>query len=316
MKKLFGFIIILCVIPNCLFGQLSSDYNPMNIGNYWIQHTDTLFGGYNPTTFRMDIEGIDRINGLDYFRMKQEQKADDGSQDSTVWYVWTGQDSTGGLLGAFGYTSDLDSAFIYDPPIISSPIEANTVGYSWEYDMPGTGGGGQHFTNVIESFSETVEVPTGTYDNCMKISTIITDTTGDTTQTYDHFYAQEVGQILNEGWSLWAGNHKYELIEYNVKTFVESIKSSNVPVHFRLEQNFPNPFNSETIICYQIAETEFVNLSIYNITGQLVETLANENTKPGYYQITWRTNNLSSGFYFYKLTAGKFSDVKKALYLK
>jgi len=209
MKKLILLIIILFLLPEFMFAQQNSDYNLMNVGNYWVQHTDTLFGGYNPTTFKIDIEGTDLINGKDYFRMKQEQTVDDGSKDPSIWYVWTGQDSTGGLLGAFGNIADLDSAFIYDPPVLSSPVEASTVGYAWEYDMPGTGGGGQHFFCVLASMTETIEVPTGIYNNCMKISTKITDTSGDTTQIYDLYYAQGVGQILNEGWSKWAGNYKY-----------------------------------------------------------------------------------------------------------
>ena len=84
MKKLILLLSILFMIPGCLFAQSEPDYNPMSVGNYWIQHTDTLFGGYNPTTFRTDVEGIDLIGGNEYFRIKQEQTVDDGSKDPST----------------------------------------------------------------------------------------------------------------------------------------------------------------------------------------------------------------------------------------
>ncbi len=313
MYKIFGFLISFLIIPGCLFSQVQSDYNPMNIGNYWIQHTNTLFDGYNPTTFRMEIEGIDLINGIEYFRMKQEQTVDDGSKKPSVWYIWTGQNSKGGLLGAFGTSSDIDSAFIYDPPVVSFPKDANSIGYSWKYFMPGTGNGGQNFSNEIISYTETVKVPSGAYKNCMKISTIITDTSGTTTQTYNHYYAQGVGQILNEGWSSWGGDYKFELTEYNVQTSVIVGKSLNNPDNFKLCRNYPNPFNPKTVIQYQIPNSTNVSLKVYNVLGKEIATLVDQYQSFGNHSIKFDATNLPSGIYFYKLRTAGYLETKKML---
>jgi flagellar hook assembly protein FlgD len=80
--------------------------------------------------------------------------------------------------------------------------------------------------------------------------------------------------------------------------------------------NYPNPFNPTTTISYQIAETGHVNISVYNINGQLVETLINERITEGFYSTIWNANNISSGLYFYKLAAGNQTITKKMLLLK
>ena len=299
------------MIPVCLFAQYEY-YNPINVGNYWIQHTDSA-GGF---TSRTDIEGIDLIGGKEYFRMKQELTKDNSSQEPNIWYVWVGQDSTGGLLGGFGNSSDLDSATIYDPPVLSFPNDADTLGSTWEYDMPGTGEGGQHFKCTIESFSETVEVPTGTYNNCFKMSTIITNTSGDTTQIYDLYYAGGVGQVLNEGWSAWWGNYSFELIEYYIVIPVDAEQLLQSSLTFSLHQNYPNPFNSETIISYQLPRSGSVILSIYNLAGQLVETLVNGYKDAGYHSAEWNAGNIVSGVYFYKINTGDYTATRKCLMIK
>lgn len=184
------------------------------------------------------------------------------------------------------------------------------------YDMPGTGSGGQHFACIMESFSETVEIPIGIYNDCLKMSTIITDTSGATTQTYDLYYAEGVRQILNQGWSLWSGNYKFELIEYYVQPTVDVKKSQNVPILFSLHQNYPNPFNPSTTIRYDIKEKGFVSLVVYDISGREVVTLVNEYKDEGYYFINFDASNLPSGVYIYKLKVNNFVLAKKMTYLK
>lgn len=89
-----------------------------------------------------------------------------------------------------------------------------------------------------------------------------------------------------------------------------------LPNIFALHRNYPNPFNPETTISYRLPGLSFVNLSIYNITGQLVEILVNEKVQTGYHSVTWNSNNVGSGVYFYKITAGKYSATGKCLLLK
>jgi len=117
MKKLILMLIIPFLIPDQIFAQLASDYYPLHVEDYWIQHTDSVSGEYQPTTFRKDIEAIDLILGEEYFRMRQTLTADDGSSEET-WYAWLRIDSSGVLMGAIGDTSIVDSATIFDTPLL------------------------------------------------------------------------------------------------------------------------------------------------------------------------------------------------------
>jgi len=85
---------------------------------------------------------------------------------------------------------------------------------------------------------------------------------------------------------------------------------------FNLEQNYPNPFNPGTIINYQIPESEFVSLKVYDIMGQVVAELINEKQNAGTYNVEFDASSLSSGLYVYTLTAGKFTISKKMLLMK
>jgi len=95
-----------------------------------------------------------------------------------------------------------------------------------------------------------------------------------------------------------------------------SIIGSNLPEKFELKQNFPNPFNPNTVISYSIAKSENVSIKIYDILGKEVQTLVNEVKNPGSYNVMFNAQNLSSGVYFYRLTAGNFTDIKKMTLVK
>ena len=97
--------------------------------------------------------------------------------------------------------------------------------------------------------------------------------------------------------------------------------NGSVPAVTTLETNYPNPFNPETTIKYSVAKAGKVNLSIYNIKGQLVRTLVNENQEPSYRSIVWKGENnngskVSSGVYFYRLQTAEKVMTKKMLLMK
>lgn len=92
--------------------------------------------------------------------------------------------------------------------------------------------------------------------------------------------------------------------------------SGNVPSEYKLFNNYPNPFNPVTKIRFQIKETGFVTLKIYDITGKLVTTLVNQKLQSGDYNVDFDGRELSSGLYIYKIEAGEFKDSKKMLLVK
>jgi len=101
----------------------------------------------------------------------------------------------------------------------------------------------------------------------------------------------------------------------------EALALATTPAEFALGQNFPNPFNPETTIKYSLADDAQVQLRIYNLLGQVVRTLVQERQVAGRYAMRWdgrddRGLTVSSGVYFYQITAGKFKDVRKLMLLK
>jgi photosystem II stability/assembly factor-like uncharacterized protein len=92
--------------------------------------------------------------------------------------------------------------------------------------------------------------------------------------------------------------------------------SSNVPNEFKLFQNYPNPFNPTTNIKYQISNSSFVSLKVYDILGKEIITLVNEKQIPGFYEVSFNANSLASGIYFYRLSAGNFVQTKRMILLK
>lgn len=89
-----------------------------------------------------------------------------------------------------------------------------------------------------------------------------------------------------------------------------------LPVEFALHQNYPNPFNPSTSIQYAISSRQFVTLKVYDVLGNEVVTLVNEEKPQGIYNVQFTINNLSAGVYFYQLKAGNFIQTKKMIYLK
>ncbi len=85
---------------------------------------------------------------------------------------------------------------------------------------------------------------------------------------------------------------------------------------YSLMQNYPNPFNSITKIQLQVASYKFVKLVVFDITGKEVAVLINKELQAGTYEVRFDAKHLSSGIYFYKLTAGEFSEMRKMIYLK
>lgn len=94
------------------------------------------------------------------------------------------------------------------------------------------------------------------------------------------------------------------------------LKKWNNELTYELMQNYPNPFNPKTVIQFSIPERVIVNLSIYNLIGEKMAEIINRELEAGLHQVEFDGSNFSSGIYFYKLTAGKFSQIKKLALIK
>lgn len=93
-------------------------------------------------------------------------------------------------------------------------------------------------------------------------------------------------------------------------------ETNSQPKEFFLIQNYPNPFNPSTTIQFQVPNSSFVNLKVYDILGREIVTLINEEKPAGKYEVKFNATGLSSGVYFDKLQAGSFIEMKKMVLLK
>jgi len=113
-----------------------------------------------------------------------------------------------------------------------------------------------------------------------------------------------------------------DTLKVELKTDVRSGDDSPRPREFRLQQNFPNPFNASTLINYELPQGGEVTLTIYNVLGQKVRIYQPGRQSAGSYSIFWDGRNqegslVGSGIYFYRLEVGdKFNQVRKMIFIK
>jgi len=88
------------------------------------------------------------------------------------------------------------------------------------------------------------------------------------------------------------------------------------PTEFKLEQNYPNPFNPSTLITYSLPNSGNVSLKIYDVIGREVAEIVNEFQNAGKYLVSFSANDLSSGIYFFRLSSGSFTSIKKMNFIK
>ncbi len=121
----------------------------------------------------------------------------------------------------------------------------------------------------------------------------------------DNIAMTSVGDTL---WPVWMDNRTgvYQLWTsvIRISELSTSVSESSLPLSPALMQNYPNPFNPSTMISYQLAISNWVTLRVYNILGQHLRTLVNEQKDAGVHQVEFNADGLSGGVYVYRLTIG------------
>ena len=121
----------------------------------------------------------------------------------------------------------------------------------------------------------------------------------------------------NDSW-LW--NNEIPWVLY-IDLSELSTDNIHMPLDFTLHQNYPNPFNPITTLGYELLQESYVNITIYDMLGNVVNNLVNANQSSGYKSVQWNaTNNVgksvSAGVYLYSIEAGVFRQTKKMVLLK
>ena len=112
--------------------------------------------------------------------------------------------------------------------------------------------------------------------------------------------------------------YRLKQVDYNgAYSYSKTVEAAALlPIEYSLNQNYPNPFNPSTKITYSLPQDNFVSLKVYNILGNEVATLVNEQISAGSHEINFNASNLSSGVYYYTLRTGNFVNTKKFMLLK
>jgi hypothetical protein len=92
--------------------------------------------------------------------------------------------------------------------------------------------------------------------------------------------------------------------------------TNGLPTSYSLNQNYPNPFNPSTNIAYDVPKASHVTLEVFNVLGQRVVSLVDQEMEAGSYTVEFDGSQISSGIYFYRLNAGDFADTKKMVMVK
>tara|TARA_Y100001934_G_scaffold182431_1_gene215726 strand:+ start:948 stop:1652 length:705 start_codon:yes stop_codon:yes gene_type:complete len=193
-----------------------------------------------------------------------------------------------------GSVFTLDGTNSYDP-------NGTIVSYDWSQSPNGTQVEFNSENDSIVTFTVPEESPNDISDSsvtCIIYLTVI-DNDGNT----------DMSQIIVTG-LLNDGGQQLDLSD-----------ASNTPDKFKLNQNYPNPFNPVTTLGYDLPENGLVNITIYDMLGNVVNNLVNTNQSSGFKSVQWNaTNNqgepVSAGVYLYSIEAGKFRQTKKMILLK
>jgi hypothetical protein len=135
-------------------------------------------------------------------------------------------------------------------------------------------------------------------------------------RTSDSLYMWYDGSRVSTETNLW----RIGLARLPIDTLITLDISDNSkpykPKNFSLSQNYPNPFNPSTRIEFTLSRSELVQLQVYNIKGQEIQTLLNKKMPVGRHRVEFNGDNLSSGIYLYRIHTSEFQDVKKMVLLK
>ena len=135
---------------------------------------------------------------------------------------------------------------------------------------------------------------------------------GTTSEPQQYSYSDKLSDITSS--RLY---YRLKQVDYNGSfEYSEIVEVEIAPSVFSLSQNYPNPFNPSTTINYQIPELSFVTIKVYDVLGNEVAALVNEQKPAGKYEVGFNASELVSGVYFYTLSAGEFVQSKRMLLLK
>jgi hypothetical protein len=147
---------------------------------------------------------------------------------------------------------------------------------------------------------------------------MVTTNGGNSWQTQSSYSECNRLAMLPNVAGLWAAGYNTSILKYTGEPImgIAGEQFSTMPEKFALSQNYPNPFNPVTNIRFGLPKTSKVKLEIYNVLGQRVITLLDEQKPAGFHVVTFDARDLASGMYFYRIQTAEFTDQKKMILIK
>jgi beta-1,2-mannobiose phosphorylase / 1,2-beta-oligomannan phosphorylase len=243
-----------------------------------------------------------------------------------MWYLGGINDAV--TTGAIGYATSIDgiswikdtvhnpvltkgAAGEWDGRLVWAPrvLNLNGMYYMWYSGMSQT-----NYRRIGLATSADSGITWNKYSN----NPVLTPTSS----IWDALYVQD-GQVIfyNDTLHMWYTGVRGSSFKIGHATSTITIGGADdfetaILGSTKLFQNYPNPFNPRTDIRFTIQDSRFTSLKVYNVLGREVATLVNEVKQPGEYTATWDAANAPSGMYFYRLTAGSYTETKKLILMK
>lgn len=219
-----------------------------------------------------------------------------------VAYYWRVRARNAGGTSAFSGVSNFRTGFPVVPALVSPANFATDVSLTPSLVWNQGAGALSYRVQLATSFdfASIVKDSSGLVDSSFAVGQLQLATI--------YFWRVNAANAL--GTSPWSEIWRFRTI----LTSVEQI--AGLPTEYGLTQNYPNPFNSITSILFSLPEHAKASLRVYDLLGREVATLIDDTLSPGEYRARFDASNLSSGVYFYRLTAGSYVAIKKMSLLK
>ena len=278
-------------------------YYPLSVGDYWIYKvSDWSYPYYSEDTFTKKVISKETLsNNKEYFKIEEKYHG-----SSYSYFVYERVDSVNGLVYRFdNECTNPDSEKVIDNFTAEVGDSLLIQRYTMCWDSILTLFATEGSENI---FNENRSYRSFEYNWLMG---------------YTHKLVSGIGiHSVRSGYDF--GETNYTLngcvindIVYGDTTLTDVGNENNLtPTEFNLEPNYPNPFNPNTTISFQLRATRNVSLKVFDILGNEIETLINEEMPAGSYEVNFDASKLSSGIYFYTLYAGDFIKTRKMILMK
>lgn len=288
MKTLLKYLVCVYILNVTLYSQ-QSNFLPLNIGNEY-----QMYDGYEYQFGKIERDTV-YPNGKTYFHLP-----------SPFDFLDCRGDSVGNVLSIsrpfFGGPPSPEEYMLFKADAVLDEVWP----IAWDFNpVIDTGYGKCIYVDSVYLFGKTRLVK----------GVLIFDFSY---EYYSFWLAEELGLVrehYDDGTTSWLNYAKIDGKIYGTLVPVDEDLNS-LPEKFELFQNYPNPFNPITSIQYAIGSRQFVTLKVYDVLGNEIITLINEEKPVGDYEVQFDASKQASGIYFYQLRAGDYIETKKMILLK